>query len=97
MSSTSSHSVKVMLFAAVFYGICSGSMNFINKFLMTSYSFPHPGVMVLGQLIFLSSILKCLEGLGKIKLVTYSRQTAKSCFLLSFLYSANTVMGKFII
>jgi len=93
MMESKAASARWMFTTAAFYGVCSGSMNFINKFLMTSYSFPHPGVMVLGQLVFLALTLKALEALGKVKLTTYTAQTAKSCFLLSFLYSANTVMA----
>ena len=31
---------------ALFYGICSGSMNFINKWVLNSWEFHYPNFMV---------------------------------------------------
>jgi len=82
-----------MIFSAVFYGVCSGSMNFINKYLMTILSFPFPSVMIFFQLIFLVIILKLLKTLGFIHLATYDLKTAKSLIFQSILYSANTALA----
>ncbi|CAK8696289.1 unnamed protein product [Clavelina lepadiformis] len=82
-----------MLFSIFFYGICSCSMNFINKFVLTSWSFNQPAILLLGQLPLLSLVLRVLKASGKIELVTYDLKTAKSCALLSVLYCANSVIA----
>lgn len=91
---SNNHPVKMMVFSAVFYAVCSGSMNFINKYLMTVLDFPFPSVMIFLQLIVLSSSLKALSVCGAISLAPYSLLNAQKLALQSLLYSLNTGMGE---
>uniref|UniRef100_H2ZQ07 Sugar phosphate transporter domain-containing protein n=1 Tax=Ciona savignyi TaxID=51511 RepID=H2ZQ07_CIOSA len=93
---TQKPSVLLMLSSAVLYGVCSCSMNFLNKFLLSSWAFNHPASMVLGQILVIMVLaLKLLKLIGKINLVNYDIVTATSCGLLSVLFSANTIMALF--
>ncbi|CAK8696291.1 unnamed protein product [Clavelina lepadiformis] len=88
-------SLQMMAFSAGFYGICSGSMNFINKLLLNTWEFSHPGFILVMQLLTLVAGLKLLNALGKITLISYTTASARSCFLLSLFYSANTLLALF--
>ena len=86
-------SLQLMIFSGTFYGFCSGSMNFINKYVMTSLSYPYPSVMMLLQLIVLACGLRFLKMMGFIDLSNYDYKNAKTIASQSVLYSANTAMG----
>ena len=86
--------LQLMIFSAVFYGFCSGSMNFINKYVMTSLDYPFPSVMMLLQLVMLACGLRFLKIMGYINLNSYDYKNAKTVALQSVLYSANTAIGK---
>ena len=88
-----SPSVSFMVFSACFYGICSAMMNIVNKFLLNSWQFNYPELILASQLLFTIFGLKLLKSCNKISLVSYSLQSAKSCALLSFFFSSNTCLG----
>jgi len=87
--------LQLMIFSAVFYGFCSGSMNFINKYVMTSLDYPFPSVMMLLQLVMLACGLRFLKIMGYINLNSYDYKNAKTVALQSVLYSANTAIALF--
>ena len=46
--------VAAGLAAAVFYGVCSGSMSFINKAVLTTYDFDFPCFIMFSQMVSLT-------------------------------------------
>jgi len=83
------------LYAAIFYGICSGSMNFLNKLVLSSWHFPSPNFLMLAQMIVLSVGIDTLKALGKCKAVDYTWAHGRSCIVLSFFFAINTVIALF--
>ena len=89
-------SVKLMVFSAFFYGVCSAMMNIVNKLLLNTWKFNFPEVILASQLLFTIGGLKLLKFFNKIKLLSYNRKSAKSCALLSVFFSSNTCLGELI-
>lgn len=87
--------LKRSLSAAVFYGICSGSMNFLNKLVLSSWHFPSPNFLMLAQMIVLSLGIDFLKHFGYSKAVDYSWEHGRSCLILSFFFAINTVIALF--
>lgn len=83
------------LYAALFYGICSGSMNFLNKLVLSSWHFPSPNFLMLCQMIVLSIGIDLLKHFGYSKAVDYTWEHGKSCIVLSFFFAVNTVIALF--
>lgn len=86
-------SLKWTLFSTIFYGFCSGSMNFLNKFILSVWSFHEPGTIMFAQMIFLSAGLHMLKSMGKITLVDYSNEKARIFLPLTIIYSINSIMS----
>lgn len=95
MTEAKKYSIKLMVFSAIFYGFCSGIMNIANKFVLKTWSFDFPEVIMTAQLVFVILCLKVLDKCNKIKLVEYNFTSAKSCALLSVFYSTNTCFALF--
>lgn len=85
--------LKKSLFAALFYGICSGSMNFLNKLVLSSWHFPSPNFLMLVQMIVLSLGIDFLKHFGYSKAVDYTWEHGRSCIVLSFFFAINTVIA----
>jgi solute carrier family 35 protein len=83
------------LYAAVFYGVCSGSMNFLNKLVLSSWHFPSPNFLMLCQMIVLSIGIDLLKHFGYSNAVDYTWDHGKSCIVLSFFFAVNTVIALF--
>lgn len=79
--------------AAVFYGICSVSMAFINKALMTSFNFDFPVFIMVFQMIFTIFILEILSLLQVIDMPPYTLKRGKSFALPAFFYAVNALFG----
>ncbi|KAG7167258.1 UDP-galactose/UDP-glucose transporter 7-like 2 [Homarus americanus] len=62
--------------AAVFYGVCSASMAFLNKGVINSYEFPFPFFIMACQMLVTVVFLEILITLGKISLPAYTWRSA---------------------
>lgn len=87
-------SLQWSLFASVLYGFCSGSMNFLNKAVLSVWQFHHPSMIILCQIIMLSTGLYILKACNKVTLVDYTLDRAKKLWKLSLVYCLNAVVGK---
>lgn len=81
---------------ALFYGICSGSMNFINKWVLNSWEFHYPNFMVFCQLALFVSLITFLRKIGKINdnlVLAYTLERGKKLSLLSLFYVSNVILA----
>lgn len=65
-STIQSH-IGYAVITALFYGVCSGSMNFINKWVLNSWEFHYPNFMVFCQLALFAAVIGGLRATGKLK------------------------------
>lgn len=79
--------------AAVFYGVCSVSMAFINKALMTTYDFDYPVFIMVVQMMFTIFILELLSCFKWIQLPKYTLTRGRTFALPAFFYALNSVLG----
>lgn len=79
--------------AAVFYGICSVSMAFLNKILMDIYGFDFPISILVIQMGATIVILYALRFLRFIELPGYTLKDGYLFALPAFFYSANSVLA----
>ena len=82
--------------AALFYGVCSGSMNFTNKWVLNTWGFNFPNFMVFCQLALFSAVITFLRYIGKITdsvVLAYTRERGSQLSVLSFLYLTNVILG----
>lgn len=89
-------SIKWSLLVTVFYGFCSGSMNFINKFILSVWSFHAPTTIMFSQMVMLALGLHLLKKSGSVSIVEYDKEKARTFFPLTVIYSINAVMCKFL-
>lgn len=81
---------------ALFYGICSGSMNFINKWVLNSWEFHYPSFMVLTQLTVFCVIITGLRAAGKLTdkvVLSYTLERGRQLGVLSILYITNVILA----
>lgn len=87
-------SVRYALTVALFYGICSASMNFFNKILLNTWSFKFPNFIMFVQLLFTAIFIKCAKMKGYLSWVEdYSISNAKKCLPVSLIFCVNTVLA----
>nr|XP_039274155.1 UDP-galactose/UDP-glucose transporter 7-like [Styela clava] len=86
-------SLKWTLFSTILYGFCSGSMNFLNKYILSYWSFHEPGIIMFSQMVFLSFGLFVLKSAGRITLVDYTPEKARIFLPLTVIYSVNSIMS----
>lgn len=79
--------------AAIFYGVCSVSMAFLNKILMDSYDFDFPISILVFQMGTTIIILYALRFLRFIDLPGYTLKDGYLFALPAFFYSANSVLA----
>ena len=79
--------------AAIFYGTCSVSMAFINKSLMTSFSFDYPVFIMVAQMLFTITALEILSWLRIIHMPRYTFERGKSFALPALFYGVNSILG----
>ena len=58
--------------AAVFYGIVSGSMSFMNKIVLTTFDYRYPEVMMLAQVICTALVLEIFRRTDLVHIPAYS-------------------------
>lgn len=81
------------LAAACFYGVCSGSMSFINKLAMNTYGFNYPEIIMLAQMSVTVAALKLVHLLGKVNLPAYTKENARLCLFPSLFYVLNSTFA----
>ena len=91
-----SNKVVYAFSCALFYGICSGSMNFTNKWVLNTWGFNYPNFMVFCQLALFCFTISFLRYIGKITdsvVLAYTKERGKQLSVLSFLYLTNVILG----
>lgn len=81
------------ILAALFYGIVSGSMSFVNKIVMTSYTFHFPNVLMLAQVIMLSIAVEFVRLLGYSNTPKYTLERGKMFFIPSICFALHTTLA----
>lgn len=87
-------SVRYALMVALFYGVCSASMNFFNKILLNTWSFKYPNFIMFVQLFSTAIFIKCAKLKGYLSWVEeYTIPNAKKCAPVSAIFCVNTVLA----
>lgn len=87
-------SVKYALNVALFYGVCSAAMNFVNKFLLNTWSFNFPNFIMFAQMLATSGCIVVGKKFNRYKWVeSYSIANAKKCAPVSLIFCVNTVLA----
>ena len=81
------------LFIAFAYGVCSASMTFINKALLTTYSFDFPTFLVATQMIATILILELLRFSSILQFKEYTMERGKGFLIPSVFYALNSVLA----
>jgi len=81
------------ILAALFYGLVSGSMSFINKIVLTSYSYHFPNILMLAQVIMLSITLEAGRMLGYLSILKYTLERGKLFFIPSVCFVLHTTLA----
>ncbi|KAK3874770.1 hypothetical protein Pcinc_020332 [Petrolisthes cinctipes] len=79
--------------AAVFYGICSASMAFLNKAVISSYEFPFPFFIMACQMLVTVVFLELLGSLGWVNLPAYTWRSARSFLIPSMAYAIHASLS----
>ncbi|XP_076034843.1 uncharacterized protein LOC143021310 isoform X2 [Oratosquilla oratoria] len=79
--------------AAVFYGICSVSMAFLNKAVISTYEFNFPFFIMACQMILTVLFLEFLGLLGKVSLPMYTWKNAKMFLAPSMGYAFHATLS----
>ncbi|OQR71907.1 UDP-glucuronic acid/UDP-N-acetylgalactosamine transporter-like [Tropilaelaps mercedesae] len=88
------YSEKFMkLFSATLYGGVSFLIMVVNKLVLTSYNFPSPMVLGLGQMLAAIVVLSALRGLRIIDFAPLSLSVVSKVFPLPLFYVGNLVSG----
>ena len=87
--------LRYQLFTAVFYGICSGSMNFLNKNVLTNWNFQYPRFLMLFQMIFIAIGIDILKLFGVLRAHNYTLSLGMSCWQVSLYFAINTTIALF--
>ena len=99
MRSKTTYKVAYAFSCALFYGVCSGSMNFTNKWVLNTWGFNYPNFMEFCQLALFSFVITALRKTGKITdnvCLAYTRERGRQLALLSFLYLTNVILGNLV-
>ncbi|XP_022084810.1 UDP-galactose/UDP-glucose transporter 7-like [Acanthaster planci] len=79
--------------AALFYGVLSGSMSFVNKAVLTMLGFHFPCFLMLCQMLFTAALLRCLGALGRVSLPLATLANLRLCWLPSFFGLFHSVLS----
>ena len=79
--------------AAVFYGIVSGSMSFMNKIVLTTFDYRYPEVMMLSQVICTALVLEIFRRADLVHIHSYSLERGKKFFLPSICFALHTILA----
>ena len=91
-SRVDSASVKGLVIAFT-YGICSASMAFVNKAVLSSYEYDFPIFLVACQMLFTILVLECARELKVISIHEFTFEKGKSFLLPSVFYALNSVLA----
>ena len=81
------------LVIALVYGICSASMAFANKAVLSTYSYNYPVFLVTVQMIVTIVILEILRGVSITNLPGYTLDRGRTFFFPSLFYALNSVLS----
>lgn len=81
------------ILAAFFYGFVSGSMSFVNKAVLTAYSFHFPNVIMLAQLIVMAITLEAARRLGFSTMLKYTLERGKLFLFPSICFGLHTTLA----
>ena len=79
--------------AAVFYGVSSLAIMFVNKFVLTSFSFPSYTFLAMIQFVVTVLILRVQAWFGTVKIAKFEWTLLREIFPLPFLFLLNTLTG----
>jgi len=83
------------LAAALFYGTCSISMNFLNKAVVSSYNFNYPFFIMVCQMVTTIVFLDTLRMTGFLNLPPYSFRDGKDFLPASLLFALHATLSLF--
>ncbi|XP_064476801.1 solute carrier family 35 member D2-like protein isoform X2 [Ornithodoros turicata] len=86
-------SLFMRLFSALLYGVVSFLIVVTNKVVLTSYRFPSPQVLAIGQMVTAIVVLRVLRSVDIINFPSFSPGLVRKVFPLPVLYAANVVTG----
>lgn len=81
------------ILAAFFYGIVSGSMSFVNKVVLTSYSYHFPNVIMLAQVSVMAIVLESARILGYTSMLEYTLERGKQFLVPSICFALHTTLA----
>lgn len=79
--------------AAVFYGICSLSMNFLNKAVLNSYEYNHPFFIMACQMLVTVICVDILRMSGAVKVKPYTLEDGKQLLPASLWFGLHTSLS----
>jgi len=88
-----------MILSALFYGFCSLSMNFLNKAILSSYSFNYPFFIMASQMFVTILVIQIIKNFSSSSITHYSINEGKKvasaslCFLLHTTLSLAALEG----
>lgn len=85
--------VAPSFFAALFYGVVSGSMSFLNKIVLTSYRFNFPDVVMFAQVTLTSIFVEIARLLGLCDIPRWSLQRGTEFAIPSLCFAAHTILA----
>lgn len=83
------------LAAALFYGTCSISMNFLNKAVVSSYNFNYPFFIMVCQMVTTIIFLDTMRMAGYLNLPPYSFRDGKEFLPASLLFALHATLSLF--
>lgn len=81
------------LFAAIFYGFTSGSMSFINKYVLTTFNYKYADVLMLGQILMTCAVLELLRLFNLCDIPAWSFKRGKEFLLPSICFAVHTTLA----
>jgi len=83
------------LAAALFYGTCSVSMNFLNKAVVSSYNFNYPFFIMVCQMVTTIIFLDTIRMAGYLNIAPYSLRDGKDFLPASLLFALHATLSLF--
>eukprot|EP00096_Caligus_rogercresseyi_P013825 TRINITY_DN6426_c0_g2_i1.p1 TRINITY_DN6426_c0_g2~~TRINITY_DN6426_c0_g2_i1.p1 ORF type:complete len:334 (-),score=55.42 TRINITY_DN6426_c0_g2_i1:388-1389(-) len=81
------------VYVALFYGLSSLSMNFLNKVVVSSYGFNYPSFIMFAQTLLTTLLLKSGKGLSVFQLRSYSREAAYDLLIPSLAHVLHSTLS----
>ena len=81
------------IWSAVLFGVSSFSLVSVNKVILTTFSFPSPLCLALGQMVASISVLSAARLFGFVKLPTLSKENLIRVQPVPILYLLNAISG----